>query len=131
MKSPHWNCLYECKISSFSIAYIFLNVETVAFHLYLDILDAWFHSLICKKKSKWAGWHHIHSSDCFRECLCSPFKVMNMYAFPFSHYLRPGDWICFAVQTAEGWEALWNVWTNLLVQHLFRKQGIENILVLS
>lgn len=32
-------------------------------------------------------------------CLFSPFKVMNMYAFPFNHYLRLGSWICFAVCT--------------------------------
>lgn len=60
---------------------------------------AGFCSLICENQWKQAGWHHIHSSYCSRECLCSPFKVMNMYAFPFNHYLRPGSWICFAVRT--------------------------------
>lgn len=34
-----------------------------------------------------------------------------------------------SMQTAEGWEAVWNVRTFLLVKHLFRKQGIENILM--
>lgn len=55
---------------------------------------------------------------------------MNMYAFPFNHYLsRVAEFGLLSIQTAEGWEAVWNVRTFLLVKHLFRKQGIENILM--
>lgn len=46
------------------------------------------------------------------------------------HYLsRVAEFGLLSMQTAEGWEAVWNVRTFLLVKHLFRKQGIENILM--
>ncbi len=48
-----------------------------------------------------AGWFTSYSLIWLlqTECLFSPFKVMNMYALPFNHYLRLCSWICFAVCT--------------------------------